>query len=748
MVPPDPPPASSNSKLARDYVTPHKISLLVLIKEFCSVRQHSLQKRPLQKIEDITWEHTIKQNRDFHSTMLKLIQNPDMDLKRLINIIHPVIHPRTYQIFVERLHKLRKNGIAAIMDYIATLDSLLVEPAPVLAVIQKSSVLGLFIRHMLLAFDKLSFSLVTKLCRKFHAYFDSAFVQCVDESIEIPCGDSPRGEDLEESYYEECQVFASQKQAEFFIAQQTALLKINESAALSPFDLQQKIRELMKGNPELYEACFLSYLNSLRVKEYRGARDNLYHHFDRNTTVPQECKASATSEDLSRSSRYAALNLAIFHALFAQRDEALAALNEAIMVAQEVNDNVCLQYSLAWLYRLTSENKEILIERSVAKSAELGLWHLSSLGLQALTKLKSTTPALPSSVFELLTKSDIQNCQHSMTDMLGSAISLRAGLWGHYGFSFLQLLFSEILLYMKTADPLRGGVYHIGEGNCLALRNLALEYSCRGLYTDASGVLAVARDLFPTHSEHSHIWQLADLIIKFEKALYQGKWLKAQQTQKGIAIFDKDEGQLRKAQLLFHQGNLAEADTILKGLLDGSEAKQISPFFYVRVLLLRSELLSATPNNIMALPLLMTGLSKCETYHLSGLLSLTLIQVAALQLELGLPKQALVLLDQIYISILTNGSLYDKGCCCFLYARCLACTSMQNEYKNSEYSKKVILKAISMSNKALECLKTIKAVQKMKSVLCWQAYIFDYLGMKTERNDAAYRYKNLEDELT
>ncbi|XP_055939873.1 anaphase-promoting complex subunit 5-like [Argiope bruennichi] len=747
MVPPDPPPASSNSKLARDYVTPHKISLLVLIKEFCSVRQHSLQKRPLQKIEEISWEHTVKQNRDFHSTMLKLIQNPDMDLKRLINIIHPVIHPKTYQIFIERLHKLRKNGIAAIMDYIATLDSLLVEPAPVLAVIQKSSVLGLFIRHMLLAFDKLSFSLVTKLCRKFHTYFDSAFVQCLDESIEIPCGDSPRGEDLEESYYEECQVFASQKQAEFFIAQQAALLQINESAALSPFDLQQKIRELMKGNPELYEACFLSYLNSLRVKEYRGAKDNLYHHFDRNTTVPQECKASATSEDLSRSSRYAALNLAIFHALFSHRDEALAALNEAIMVAQEVNDNICLQYSLAWLYRLTSENKEILIERSIAKSAELGLWHLSSLGLQALTKLKSTTPSMPSSVFELLTKSDIQNCQHSMTDMLGSAISLRAGLWGHYGFSFLQLLFSEILLYMKTADPMRGGVYHIGEGICLALRNLALEYSCRGLYTESSGVLAVARDLFPNHSEHSHIWQLADLIIKFEKALYQGKWLKAQQTQKGIAIFDKDEGQLRKAQLLFHQGNLAEADAILKGLSDGSEIK-ISPHFYVRVLLLRSEMLSATPNYVMALSLLMTCLAKCETYHLSGLLSLTLIQVAALQLELGLPKQALILLDQIYISILINGSLYDKGCCCFLYARCLACTSMQNEYKSSEYSKKVILKAVSMSNKALECLKTIKAIQKMKSMLCWQAYIYDYLGMKTERNDAAFRYKNLEDELT
>ncbi|GFS47616.1 anaphase-promoting complex subunit 5 [Nephila pilipes] len=748
MVPPDQPPPSSNLKSTRDYVTPHKISLLVLIKEFCTVRQHSLQKRPLQKVEEISWEHTVKQNRDFHTTMLKLIQNPDMDLKRLINIIHPIMHPRTYQNLIERLHKLRKNGISVIMDYIVTLDSLLVEPAPVNALLHKSSVIGLFIRHMLLAFDKLSFNLVTKLFRKFQNYFDAAFVQCLDESLEIACGDSPRGEDLEESYSEEGQVFASQKQAEFFIAQQSALLQINESAALSPFDLQQKIRELMKGNPELYEVCYLSYLNSLRVKEYCGAKDNLYHHFDRNTSVPQECKASVASEDLTRSSRYAALNLAIFHALFGHKEEALSALNEAIMVAQEVNDNVCLQYSLAWLYRLTSENKEILIERSIAKSAELGLWHLSSIGLQALTKLKSSTPAMPSSIFELLTKSDIQNCQHSMTDMLGSAISLRAGLWGHYGFSSLQVLFSEMLLYLKTADPMRGNTYHIGEGVCLALRNMALEYASRGFYTDSTRILVVARDLFPTHSEHSHIWQLADLIIKFEKAIFQSKWLKAQQTQKGIAIFDKDEGQLRKAQLLFYQGNFAEADVILKQLLDSCETKQISPFFYVRILLLRSELLSATPNYIMALPLLMTSLAKCETYHLSGLMAVTYIHVASLQLELGLPKQALVLLDQIYISLLTNGTLYDRGCCCFLYARCLAFSCIQNEDKNSEYSKKENLKAISLSNKALENFKAIKAAQKMKSVLCWQAYIYNYLGMKTERNDVSYRYRTIEDELT
>nr|XP_042903472.1 anaphase-promoting complex subunit 5 isoform X2 [Parasteatoda tepidariorum] len=632
------------------------------------------------------------------------------------------------------------------MDYIATLDSLLVEPAPMLPVIHKSSILGLFIRHMLLAFDKLSFSLVTKLCHKFHVYFDAAFAQCLDDSTDINCSDSALDEKLEDSYHEECQVFASQKQAEFFIAQQAALLQINESAALSPFDLQQKIKELLKGNPELYEACYLSYLNSLRVREYCGARENLYHHFDRNTAVPQETKATTASEDLSRSSRYAALNLAILHALFDHKDEALAALNEAIMVAQEVNDNVCLQYSLAWLYRLTSENKEVLIERSVAKSTDLGLCCLASLGIQALTRLKSLTTASPSSVFELLTKSDVQNCQHSMADLLGPAYALRAGLWSYYGHSMMMHLSSQMLLFLNTSDPVRGGTYHIGEGTCLALRNLAMSFASEGLYCDAARVLALARELFPSHSEYSSIWQQADLVIKYDKALYQGKWLEAQNAQRGIAIFDKEEAQFRKAVLLYKQGNAAEADNVLKKLIDYCEITPVAPHFHVRVLLLRIELLSTTPNNNVILPTLMMCLSKCKNHHLLHLESLTILQVASVQLEIGLPKLALDLLDEIFVSVLTHGTSYDRGNCCFLYGRCLAMTAIQIE-KDSVTASKDIEAALSMSDKAFEYFKKIKAFMKMRSILCWQAYIYNHLGLTTQRNDVAFRYRNFEDEV-
>lgn len=76
MVLPDTPPATCNSKTNRDLVTAHKISLLVLIKEFCVVRHKTQHKRerPNSKPDESIWEHTNQQNRDFCSTMLKLIQ--------------------------------------------------------------------------------------------------------------------------------------------------------------------------------------------------------------------------------------------------------------------------------------------------------------------------------------------------------------------------------------------------------------------------------------------------------------------------------------------------------------------------------------------------------------------------------------------------------------------------------------------------------------------------------------------------
>ena len=108
----------------------------------------------------------------------------------------------------------------------------------------------------------------------------------------------------------------SQRQAEYFIAQQASLLQYNEQEAMSPKPLQQKIVELLAGSPDLAEAHYLSFLNYLRVQEYCGAVDSLYHYFDRQNMT----NGSTSSEDVtSRGYRYAALNMAALQYRFGHR---------------------------------------------------------------------------------------------------------------------------------------------------------------------------------------------------------------------------------------------------------------------------------------------------------------------------------------------------------------------------------------------------------------------------------------------
>ncbi|KAH9502781.1 Anaphase-promoting complex subunit 5 [Bulinus truncatus] len=78
----------------------------------------------------------------------------------------------------------------------------------------------------------------------------------------------------------------SKKQAEYFIANQALMLSHHEGKALAPNELQQRLSCILSDNPDLAEAHFLSYINSLRVKEYCTAIHSLYHYFDRKASMP------------------------------------------------------------------------------------------------------------------------------------------------------------------------------------------------------------------------------------------------------------------------------------------------------------------------------------------------------------------------------------------------------------------------------------------------------------------------------
>lgn len=56
----------------------------------------------------------------------------------------------------------------------------------------------------------------------------------------------------------------SRRQVELFIARQSALLQNNENSALSPPELQDKVRKVLLANPEHAEAVSL-YMVCIKV---------------------------------------------------------------------------------------------------------------------------------------------------------------------------------------------------------------------------------------------------------------------------------------------------------------------------------------------------------------------------------------------------------------------------------------------------------------------------------------------------
>ncbi|KAJ8300146.1 hypothetical protein KUTeg_021665 [Tegillarca granosa] len=425
-------------KPLKEQVTPHKIALLTLVYEYCELKRAQIDILPDFGAQPKDSNISEREKRDFMTTALKLLQSPDL--------------------------KFYDEGVLPLMDFFQELAKLLNDTSTQ-PVISGSSVLGIFLRRMILAFEKLSFSQVTKLYTRYKLYFEEysvpqaedseAFGGSLMDSVNSISGHLTRsalGKPFDHSHLDDGKLgdgggFYSQKQAEYFISRQGFLLKHNENEALTPIKLQERITDMLKSNPDIAEA----YCTSLH---------NLYHYFDRNTNIGGDSNKNP-EDDISR--RYAALNLAALH------------------------------YRLGhnWLHRLEepgASRTAILMARSVAKSGEISLPNLTSLSIQALARHNALVTAKPAR----------EMCSVS----------------------------SQLVLNLDTSE---GGIYHNGEPVCIALCNMAKFYANNGQYSASLDIINNAKNRFPSNSQYASIWMICEQEVLFDRYLLNGKWGAAEQ---------------------------------------------------------------------------------------------------------------------------------------------------------------------------------------------------------------------------
>ncbi|ERE76860.1 anaphase-promoting complex subunit 5-like isoform 2 [Cricetulus griseus] len=510
----------------KDWVTPYKIAVLVLLNEMGRTGEGAV---------------SLVERRKLNQLLLPLLQGPDITLSKLYKLIEESC-PQLANSVQIRIKLMAEGELKDMEQFFDDLSDSFSGTEPE---VHKTSVVGLFLRHMILAYSKLSFSQVFKLYTALQQYFQNGEKKTVEDA-DMDREDAERQmekEELDVSVREEevsCSGPLSQKQAEFFLSQQAALLKNDETKALTPASLQKELNNLLKFNPDFAEAHYLSYLNNLRVQDVFSSTHSLLHYFDRLILTGAEGKSNG-DEGYGRSLRYAALNLAALHCRFGHYQQAELALQEAIRIAQESNDHVCLQHCLSWLYVLGQKRADsyVLLEHSVKKAVHFGLPYLASLGIQSLVQQRAFAGKTANKLMDALKDSDLLHWKHSLSELIDISIAQKTAIWRLYGRSTMALQQAQMLLSMNSLESVNAGVQQNNtESFAVALCHLAELHAEQGCFAAAAEVLKHLRERFPPNSQHAQLWMLCDQKIQFDRAMNDGKFHLADSLVTGITALN------------------------------------------------------------------------------------------------------------------------------------------------------------------------------------------------------------------
>ncbi|XP_058492903.1 anaphase-promoting complex subunit 5 [Solea solea] len=736
----------------KDWVSPYKISVLALLYEMTASKITLPERRRLNKL------------------ILPLQQGPDLTLGQFLQTVEECCPQTAYAVKL-RLHEMADGELKDMEYFFSTL------PTPFTAFdseAYKTSVVGLFMRHMLLAYNKLSFSQVYKLYKSLQHYYHSHYAKPSDGQVSFPAlvaddsdmdltstedtvGDRTGGEEMDTPLHaSELQTDntpsrgpLSQKQAEYFLARQAYLLKNDENKALKPAALQEELNNMLKFNPDFAEAHYLNYLNSMRVQDIFLSTHSLLHYFDRLILSGNEGKSNG-DEGYGRSLRYAALNLASLHCRFGHYHQADLALQEAIRIAQESNDHVCLQHCLSWLYTLEQmkgSDSTVLTEDSVKMAAHFCLPYLASLGIQSLVQQGATQGKLAHKLMDALKDTDILHWKHSLSELIEISLAQTTSIWRMYGKSTMALQQAQLLLNMSSLEPVNFGVQQNNtEAFAVALCHLAELHAEQGLYAAVSEILQHLKEQFPAHSQHAKLWMLCDLKIQFERHMNEGKYHLAEPLVTAMSALNKTEGLYRKAQVLKALNRSTEAYGILQRLQVHCE-KTTCTEMVIRVMLATAELHWESSGFSTALPLLLQALALARQHHLQSLASETILHLAFTQLMLGVPEQALSVLHEAIEPVLAHGGVIDKGRALLLTARCQMAAAGFKPNRQGQADLHLAALAVDTLNEAAGYFSKLNCKERLRDVHYLQARLHHSLGQISQCNKSAMLFRLLDQEL-
>ncbi|XP_060654783.1 anaphase-promoting complex subunit 5 [Drosophila nasuta] len=721
--------------------TPHKIAVLILLKQYVKDKSNSL---------DTGIAMRPQARRMFCMLMFKLVQEADMPY----NELHNLLTTRPYKLETLMLESFEKAmsefcgtaSIEALFDF-ADMQNIDTLHHADLGVSQFSMV-GIYVRRIAVVLQRFTFAEMMHMYRNICAYYEKGIralaigprkpvaggVLHRTHSPPAPpppppatgAGDAAVVTQVKKEDTELCTLERNAlckwapKQAKFFINKQSDLLDHDESSALSPKQLERKVQEIIQDLPLNTTAYFLGYMNQLRVRDYYNALKALHRALDRSPVrlMSQE-----------KGYQYFCINLAVLHATFGHRDEALAALRESIMLAQEHGDKRSLNLANTWHCLLRNELPLSYVQRSVAdiSDADGNLLQNYTLALHFAVKLGTVAGYQPLRLFDLLQHSDHLTNRNNLANHASEALALRSAVWCAYGRHELSALYAQLLLSVRDRFNSHGAA---GTGSALA--SFALWLQLQGELRLARVLLQRACQQLP-RMPGAECWMISQCHVIIQSGIYRCRWHDALKACDQLHLLDAAGAMQQRAAIYVAKREFYNA----RRLLDKLAARPELPFLVrmrVQVLLAYCSLAEGRFAS-EAVTLLLRVAEDMADAQMDYELALVDMLLAQVLLLLGMPQKAYQAIKRSMDDIHINGGLYERAKTDFVFVRCLlAITAL-------EARKAQLLKSLEILERAAQSFKKLSAHAKVLDVYVFLAQRFNEFGERGLRNKYAGEFR-------
>ena len=439
----------------------------------------------------------------------------------------------------------------------------------------------------------------------------------------------------------------------------------------------------------------------------------------------------------------------MMHCYYHNYLEAHKSLEEAISVAQETNDQDCLNHAAFWLGYAKEKSKG---NNNTNKVSLIELFETDDMGnvkrfldIEYLSQLMHVkTESLqgrenPSRLLSLLSK--ISNMGPGITahtsDLTKSAMLYL------YGLSNMAIIYPQIVLSKRKSGLQALNEMINEESLILSLLQLAVHHGIFCLSNESSVIIDFAKANIPLYSSLTKKVQFFKLHIEFDVLVNERKISEIVTNKNAISLLDRRQGEYLATVTDLICGNFKKANKKIQNIL--SQQILDTPELKAKFMCLRIEILLVSSQPSFVMNEIINVLKYTEEHYMLGIKLVAKLYLVHCFNLLGLYVKAEACIDDIIVGILSHGSYLQQGVMFLLKGRSLR-LKLQNVATDNDKIEK-LLTGLNFVKKALTLFQKGNMLSKLLDVYAEFAFYYNELGYLKERNESSTQFRTLSQTL-